>query len=68
MAKIKINKNECKGCQLCILYCPKKILVQDKELNIRGVFSAVVKDKSKECTSCQSCVLICPENGIIVYK
>jgi len=69
MPKVAIDKNRCKGCELCILYCPKEILEKDKELNIRGVLAAVPKKKpDKECTGCKFCTLICPEACIKIWK
>ena len=37
MAKLTIDEEACKGCGLCILVCPKKILELHKEkLNTKG--------------------------------
>ena len=60
MAKIKINKNRCKGCQLCILFCPKKNIKVDEGLNESGVFAAAVIS-GEECTGCGFCFVMCPD-------
>ena len=68
MPRIEIDKHKCKGCEFCILYCPKKCLELDTELNKRGVYSALFKDKDKKCTGCSFCAIICPDVCITVYK
>lgn len=60
MAKIKINRNRCKGCQLCIVYCPKKNIKADKQVNESGFFPAVIISED-ECTGCGICYLMCPD-------
>jgi len=67
MAKIKINKDRCKGCYLCVVNCPNALIKVSDELNIKGVKSAYFSG-SKKCTGCGMCALICPDCGIVVYK
>ncbi len=79
MPKIKIDKNRCKGCYLCIVNCPNSLIKIEKELNVKGVKAAVfsggkparLKSKSGQsggCTGCAMCALICPECIIEVYR
>ena len=67
MAKIKIDKEKCKGCGLCIIYCPRNLIVAAKKINNRGVKPAQFK-KEKACIGCAFCAIICPDNAIEVYK
>jgi 2-oxoglutarate ferredoxin oxidoreductase subunit delta len=67
MAKINIDKSMCKGCGLCVKYCPAGIIVMDKEINKKGVNVAIVKDVSK-CKGCAFCAIVCPDCAIEVYK
>ncbi len=60
MAKVKINKKRCKGCRLCILFCPKKNLKVDEAMNESGLFPAAVIDIDA-CTGCGFCYVMCPE-------
>jgi len=57
---IKINARLCKGCEICVEFCPKKVLELDK-----GV--AVVKDL-EACTACMLCEIRCPDFAITVEK
>ncbi|MFH1406827.1 MAG: 4Fe-4S dicluster domain-containing protein [Candidatus Omnitrophota bacterium] len=66
MPHIKIDQNKCKGCELCVVFCPKKLISVDKKLNVRGVYPAVFSGEA--CTGCCFCALICPDCAIEVYK
>ncbi len=67
MSKIVINKDKCKGCFLCIEFCPKKILIVDKDLNKLG-YSSVKMDNKGECSGCCICAIMCPDSCIEVFK
>jgi len=69
MPKVKISKDNCKGCQLCVAYCPKGLLGIDSGLNKLGFHPAVFNNKNKNsCIGCRFCVLVCPEGCIEVIK
>ncbi|MDD5254995.1 MAG: 4Fe-4S binding protein [Candidatus Omnitrophica bacterium] len=69
MGKIKIDKERCKGCLLCIGVCPKGLMVQAKELNRRGVKPAEQKETdAQSCSGCALCAIICPDCCIEVYR
>ena len=65
--KIIIDKEKCKGCQICLIACPNHAIELDKELNKRGVKPAKFKEKGV-CTGCTFCGISCPECCIVVYK
>ena len=65
--KIVIDRELCKGCELCIAFCPKKLIAPADSLNAAGYLPASFKD-SEECTGCASCALVCPEVAIEVYR
>lgn len=67
MPMIKVNENMCKGCKLCVVTCPAKILVMSKEFNDSGDNYCTQPDDSK-CTGCRFCAMICPDAAIEVYK
>ena len=64
---IKIDRELCKGCEICIAFCPKKIITQDEKLNAGGYLPARFDD-SGACTGCAICALVCPEVAIEVYR
>ena len=66
MPKIKINKDRCKGCYLCVVNCPNGLIKISKTFNVKGVKPAVFS--GGKCTGCKMCAVICPDGGIIVYK
>lgn len=68
MAKITIDENVCKGCELCVNACPQKLISLCKEkLNAKGYHPASVADMDK-CTGCASCATMCPDCAITVER
>lgn len=67
MAKIEVSKDRCKGCGLCIVACPFKLLEFSKDLNAQGDKYAV-QNTAEKCTGCSFCGMICPDAAIDVYK
>jgi len=67
MAKITIDKESCKGCLLCISFCPKKLIKLDKKLNKKGLQPVNFDDKGG-CIGCMICAVVCPDCCIEVYK
>jgi 2-oxoglutarate ferredoxin oxidoreductase subunit delta len=65
MAEVTIKKDLCKGCQLCIVYCPVGHLALSLQLNKRGVRFAQIKERT-HCTGCGYCFLMCPDTCISV--
>jgi len=65
--RVKIDKEKCKGCGLCVVSCPGKVLRISKASNKVGYFPAEVA-KKKKCTGCACCAVICPDACIEVEK
>lgn len=72
MGRIEINKEKCKGCQLCTQFCPKKLIIMEKTFNKRGYRPAVFieegLEKDLQCTGCAMCATICPDVAIEVWR
>ena len=70
MTKIKgadvVDAERCKGCELCVVACPMKVLALSGEVNGKGYrFSRMVSPEA--CTGCASCASVCPDSCITVY-
>ena len=63
---IKIEIENCKGCELCVNECPQDSIKMSKNINKKGYHYAVLKDDT--CTGCTNCALVCPEAIITVYR
>lgn len=59
LPNIKINERLCKGCGICIDFCPTNVL------ELKGSVVSV-KDLAA-CTRCQLCDLRCPDFAIQVF-
>ena len=65
--KVFIDRDECKGCGLCVDACPPKCLELEQELSAYGVHPAHYTGSG--CTGCGICFYTCPEPGAItVYR
>ena len=58
--ELVINVGWCKGCGICVAFCPKKVLDIKHE--------KVVVTKPEECIKCASCELRCPDYAIFVKE
>ena len=71
MAKIKgtiiVDRERCKGCEVCLASCPFDVLRLATEVNSRGYNYAEMAEPDK-CTGCASCSIICPDSCITVYR
>ena len=68
MEKVVIKADICKGCGLCTIVCPKKIMVlSEDKINAKG-YSPVEVIDMELCISCASCAKMCPDAVISVYK
>lgn len=66
--RITFEYEKCKGCMLCVHFCPQKILALDTEsINQKGYNLIKVTD-SEKCIGCGFCGMMCPDSVITVYK
>lgn len=66
--KVTFNEDICKGCELCVFVCPKKIISLNKEIiNSKGYNPAYITDESL-CIACGSCAIMCPDSVITVER
>jgi 2-oxoglutarate ferredoxin oxidoreductase subunit delta len=63
---VRIDIENCKGCELCIEACPQESLQLSPAINKQGYhYSVLIKDN---CTGCTNCALVCPDAVITVYR
>ena len=64
---IEIDQELCKGCEICISFCPKGTISLSDKFNASGYLPAFFNDNG-ECTGCAICAVVCPEVAIEVYR
>lgn len=67
MPHIKIDGTRCKGCGLCTLGCPRKLIRLSDTPNNLG-YSIAVFSHPEQCTGCTLCAEMCPDVAIAVFK
>jgi len=69
MKKFIVNIDElvCKGCGLCIFYCPKDVLKLADKMNQKGYNVAEVINPD-DCVGCLLCEIACPDFAIYVQE
>ncbi len=60
---VLIDRDRCKGCELCLHACPQEVLALSRELNARGNFFARAVDP-RHCIGCRMCGIACPDTAI----
>lgn len=55
---VTVNRAWCKGCGLCVAFCPKKALSLDKEEK--------AAHNAELCVECGMCELYCPDLAVTV--
>ena len=58
---LKIETKRCKGCGICVTFCPKEVL------KVNEIEKVEILDESK-CIGCKQCELRCPDYAIFVEK
>jgi 2-oxoglutarate ferredoxin oxidoreductase subunit delta len=67
MGKIAINNERCKGCNLCVHFCPKETLSKGTAFNSKGHRPPNFNDAGG-CTGCAICARVCPDVAIEVWR
>jgi len=58
---IAINTAYCKGCEICVQVCPKKVLALDDRQKARV-------RAAEQCIGCLNCEIYCPDFAIEVEE
>jgi 2-oxoglutarate ferredoxin oxidoreductase subunit delta len=59
--RINIYRDWCKGCGICVAFCPRQCLSLDLDGN-------PVVSNARRCTGCRWCELHCPDFAICVRE
>ena len=65
--EVFVNEEFCKGCGICVHFCPKKAIRLSTEFNKKGV-NAPVPANMEKCTGCRTCELYCPDFAIAIRE
>ena len=65
-ARVLVDAERCKGCNLCVVTCPQKNLHLSDTLNRSGFHPAVFAyhGTKGDCTACGICYWVCPDFAI----
>jgi len=61
--KIVVVSRLCKGCAICVDFCPMKVLEMSNSTK-----SIPILKNSQKCTKCAVCEIMCPDFAIFVVK
>jgi len=65
-AILTFDESACKGCKICIVACPAKILELDlTRVNAKG-YNPIYCNNIDKCTACAICARVCPDSVIKV--
>ena len=65
--RISIDRERCKGCELCISVCPRHLLIMSAALNRQG-YHVSETPRAEECLGCLKCARMCPEAAIEILN
>ena len=64
---VAVDKEYCKGCELCIEACEHGVLTLSSQFNSRGQHFATGTNCTA-CTGCLRCADVCPDAAIEITK
>jgi 2-oxoglutarate ferredoxin oxidoreductase subunit delta len=62
--KIVLNEDLCKGCAICVAFCPTQALAMGGRLNKKGYHLPELIDP-ENCNGCDVCGMHCPDFAIV---
>jgi len=65
--EVTVLERYCKGCSLCIEFCPTGKLYIRQMPNKQGIQTADVR-QDVDCTGCMQCATICPDAAVQITE
>ena len=67
--RVYIIPERCKGCKICIQFCPQDVLQESTSTNAKGYhYPEVAPGKETSCVHCEFCTMVCPEFAIFTRE
>jgi len=64
---VEVAEALCKGCGLCVAFCPGGVLELAPEPNARGIYAVRIVQNAN-CRGCLNCTLVCPEAALRLLR
>jgi len=65
--EVRLLPANCKGCGICVHYCPAGVLEMSGEFTPKGYHPPRMR-QGATCTGCRTCELMCPDFAIFVRE
>jgi 2-oxoglutarate ferredoxin oxidoreductase subunit delta len=65
--EVYVDTERCKGCGLCITFCPQGALSYDQHVNTQG-YNPAQFSTEKGCNGCKRCQIMCPDLAITIVR
>jgi 2-oxoglutarate ferredoxin oxidoreductase subunit delta len=64
---IVVKEELCKGCGLCVAFCPKQAMALAAHIDSRGFHLAHLA-RPEDCTGCAQCAIMCPDSCLRIVR
>ena len=69
LGQVYLISERCKGCRICIQFCPKQVLQESERTNAKGYhYPEIAAGKETACVHCDFCSIVCPEFAIFTVE
>ena len=65
--RVEVDPELCKGCGLCVAFCPQAVLELTDEANSKG-YKTVWPMHPEKCTGCTICAQMCPDIALVIWR
>lgn len=65
--QIRVDRERCKACYLCIDACPKDVFDKEDNFSSQG-YRPVRCIRPENCIGCRACTIVCPDVCFELYE